>query len=466
MNEGKIKMQKKKTPPGPKGLFLLGNTLQFARDPLGFLTRTAREYGDIAKMKLLQGEAYLLSNPDHIEYVLTTTNRNFKRDKGVQLLRPLLGNGLVLSEGSFWLRQRRLMQPVFHRERIKTYAEIMVNYAEQMMSGWQNGEIRDIRADMQKLTQQIVTRLLFSVDLSSEEAHTTTSTLDFTLKEFQRRLANPFHLPEFIPTPRNRKYKRSVAEIDQIIKRIVQERRQAGEDKGDLLSVLLAAQDDEGNYMTDQQLRDELITLYLAGHETTALTLSWAWALLAQHPQVEAKLVAELNHVLGNRTPTINDLPHLPYLDTVIKETLRLYPIAWFNNREVLQEVEVGGYRLTPGLQLWMTSWIMHRNPRYWEAPDEFKPERWSEEKVKELPKYAYMPFGGGPRICIGNSFSLTETALVLATVLQHYRLNLVEGTKVEIAVSGTLNFKYPLQMVVTPRQTTPIETREAVAAR
>lgn len=459
-------MTEKTTPPGPKGFLFLGNIPQFAHNPLEFMAKCAREYGDVVQLHLPQGKAYLLSNPDDIEFMLTTTNRNFKRDKGVQLLRPLLGNGLVLTEGDFWLRQRRLMQPAFHRERIKAYGEIMVDYASRMVDSWQDGEIRDTKHDMQKITQQIVTRLLFSTEVTSEESQTTSTTLDFVLKEFQARLVNPFHLPEKIPTPRNRRYLKAITEIDEVINRIIRQRREEGDDKGDLLSTFLQVRDEDGNGMSDKQLRDELITMYLAGHETTAMTLSWAWALLAQHPEVEARLAEELETVLQGRTPAVSDLPRLPYTDMVIKETLRLYPIAWFNNREVLKEVEIGGYKLQPGLQLWMSPWVLHRNPRYYENPDEFRPERWATEQIKQLPKYAYLPFGGGPRICIGNTFALTEAALVLATVAQRYRLNLAPGTKVVPQPSGTLTFKYPLKMVMSKRQPARTLLSEEVVAQ
>lgn len=445
-------MKTKLIPPGPKNYLLVSNTIEFARNPLEFLSRCARQYGDVVKLQLPFGRTYLLNHPDDVEFMLTTSNRNFKKGKAFEASRLVLGNGLVTSEGDFWLRQRRLMQPAFHRERIKTYAEVMVDYTTKMLDQWQDGQIHNLEEDMQKLTLQIVNRLLFGLELSGDKAAEVSGKVEHAFKEIQDRLVNPLHLPESVPTPGNRRYLNTIRELDRVIFEIIEQRRANPGQKDDLLAILLEAQDEDGRQMTDQQLRDELLTLFIAGHETTALAMTWAFYLLSQHPEVETRLLDELNQVLQGRTPQMADLPRLPYTELVIKETLRLYSPAQFLFREALTDCEIGGYPVPAGTQLIAASWVLHRDPRFYDQPDEFRPERWESEKAKNLPKYAYAPFGGGPRLCIGNTFALTEAALLLATIAQRYRLSLKTTKPVIPQVQATLHPKYPLLMQAASR--------------
>jgi cytochrome P450 len=445
-------MPQRTTPPGPKAHLLVGHLPEFIRNPLDFLTRSAWEYGDLVTLQLPVGRTYLVTNPEEIEFVLTTTNRNFVRGRLFDPIRPLLGNGLFTSEGEFWLRQRRLMQPAFHRERIKSYSELMVGFTEQMLESWQTGEIRDINFEMQELTLRIASRLLFNAEISHQDASHTTEALTTALKAFQAHFASPLKLPEYLPTPGNVRFQGAIRQLDQIIRRIIAERRASRQNGDDLFGMLLEARDEQGQPMSDNQLRDELLTLFVAGHETTAVTLSWAWYLISQHPAVEEQLLAELAKVLNGRNPTIEDLRELSYLDQVIKEVMRLYPVAWFINRQASKELELSGYKIEVGQQLWISPWVLHRDPRYYSEPLQFKPERWESDQVKKLPKYAYLPFGGGPRICIGNTFAQAEIALVLATVLQKFRLELVPGKPVVPNPLGTVRPKYPVQMQLSRR--------------
>jgi cytochrome P450 len=452
-----------KTPPGPKPHFLIGHLPEFVKSPLNFLIESTRDYGDIIDLHLPLGRTYYLNHPDYIEFMLVAGHRNFKKGKIFDLIRPLLGNGLVSSDGEFWLRQRRLMQPAFHRERIKAYADVMVNYTERMLEGWEDGQTRNISEDMIHLTMEIVSRLLFNAEVSSEEAAISNHAFTEGLEVFQAKLSSPIQIPQKYPTPGNLRYKRAVGQLDRIIDEIIQRNRAEGSDKGDLLSMLLQVRDEDGKGMSNQQLRDELLTLFLAGHETTAGMLTWAWYLLSQHPQVEARLNQELQTVLAGRSPTVNDLPQLPYTDMVIKETLRLYPVGWMLSRETLQDVEIGGYHIPKGMQLMASPWTMHRDPRYYSDPHAFKPERWESEETKKLPKYAYLPFGGGPRQCIGNTFALTEAALILATVAQQYRLELMPGKPVVPNASATIRPKHALKMKLI-RQVSANFNRELLA--
>jgi len=442
-------------PPQPKGYFLLGNTLDFARNPLAFLSKCANDFDGIVSVQLPIGKPYLVTHPDFVEYVFVTGSRNFKKGTYYDGTKPLLGNGLVTSDGELWLKQRKLIQPVFHRAKIRTYSEVMVNFTENLLTQeWRDGQVRPIEQDMMQLTMQIVARLLFSMDFSGEEAKETGQALGNALTEVTDWMNSPVKLPLSVPTPRNRRFRAAIQLVDQVIGEVITRGRNqdAAHDKGDLLSMLFAAHDQDGQGMSDQQLRDEVVTLYAAGHETTAMTLTWAWYLLSQHPQVEKKLVAELQNVLNGRSPGIDDLPHLSYTDMIIKETLRLYPSGWLVARQAINDCQIGDYPIPAGTVVLVSAWATHRDPRFFEEPEEFKPERWEAEAVKKLHKYAYYPFAAGPRQCIGNVFATTEAVLLLATMAQQYRLELLPGKPVTPVVRGTLHPSYPLQMKLSKR--------------
>jgi cytochrome P450 len=395
---------------------------------------------------------YLINHPDLIERVLVTNNRNFIKDKGMRIrsLRRLFGNGLLTSEGEFWIRQRRLAQPAFHRERIAGYGEVMVESTERMINNWRPGETRDIHQDMMHLTLEIVVKTLFGGD-SSVESNDVGQALDVIANHFASQSVYVMPL-SFLPTPGQLRLERAIKQLEKIIHQIIRMRRDRLQERNDLLTLLLQARDEDGSRMTDQQLRDEVMTLFLAGHETTALALSWSWYLLAQHPEVERKLVDELKATLNGSSPTVADLRRLRYTEMVVKESMRLYPPAWVLGREAIRGFELGGYSIPSGAQLMISPWLMHRDPRYFDQPEEFRPERWASEQIKQLPKYAYFPFGGGPRLCIGNSFAMMEATVILATIAQRFHLDLATSQRVTALPSITLRPKRGVTVIVTPR--------------
>ncbi|MGI8909501.1 MAG: cytochrome P450 [Rubrobacteraceae bacterium] len=440
-------------PPGPRGRPLTGNLLDYTRDHLGFLTRCAGEYGDVVGLRFLNVPVYLLNHPDHIEYVLVRNNRNFIKSRGERISLGFLGNGLLTSEGSFWRRQRRLAQPAFHRERIAAYGEVMVECGERVVAGWRDDEVRDVHDDMGRLTLEIVARTLFGFPLGPAEFEEVGDALATISQRFTGRGGVFFQVPEKVPTPGNLRFRRAVRRLDTLIYRIIHDPRASGEDAGDLLSMLLAIRDEEtGEGMTDRQIRDEAMTVFLAGHETTANALSWTWHLLAGHPEVESRLQEELREVLVGRPPTVEDLPRLRYTDMVVKESMRLYPPAWAFGREALADCEIGGYHVPAGTQLIMSQWVMHRDSRYYNEPGKFRPERWGDGSTEGFPKYAYFPFGGGPRLCIGQSFAKMEAVLLLATIAQQFRLRSAPGERISPQPSITLRPKNGMRMVLEKR--------------
>ncbi|MDT5060092.1 MAG: hypothetical protein QOH63_551 [Acidobacteriota bacterium] len=443
-------------PQGPKGHFILGVMPEFNRDSLAFLEKLPREYGDIVRTRFFYVPAYFLYHPDHIEYVLATNNKNFIKPLSFRtpFFQRLVGNGLLTSEGDFWRRQRRLAQPAFHRERISGYGQVMVTDAEKMLATWKDGETRDVHRDMMRLTMEIVTHTLFNVDVT-DDADKVAEALSVLVEPFGSQATLKWILDNRLPTPGNRRFHKTAAQLDEVIYRIIRERRASGnEDQGDLLSMLLQAHDeDDGSQMTDQQLRDEVITLFLAGQETTALALTWAWYLLAQHEEAESKFWQELDEVLGGRAPEAADMPRLKFTEMIAKESLRLYPPAYVVGREAVKDCEIGGYPVPAGMQVFMPPWVVQRDPRFFDAPAEFKPERWTPEFIASLPKYAYFPFGGGPRVCIGNSFAMMEVVLLLATIAQKFRFRLAPDQKVRLQPAMSLRPRDGIKMTLQRRE-------------
>jgi len=439
-------------PPGPKGHPILGVMPEFNRDTLGFITR-CRDYGDVVRSRFLYVYAYFLYKPDDIETMLVTNARSFRKARSLRspFFYRLVGNGLVTSEGDFWRRQRRLAQPAFHRQRISSYGSVMVEYTNRAIAHWQPGEQRDISRDMTRLTLEIVVKTLFNSDVSDDADHVG-RTLSELVKPFASQATLKWILDNRLPTPAHRRYFKMVSEIDRIVFRIISERRASGSDEGDLLSMLLAAQDEDGSQMTDEQLRDEVMTSFLAGHETTALALSWSWYLLAKHPAIEAKFHNELAEVLGGRDPEVGDLQKLKYTEMIAKETMRLYPPAYAVGREAIEETEIGGYLVPKGSQLFAFQWATHRDERYFDNPESFAPERWTTEASEGLPRFAYFPFGGGPRQCIGNYFAMMEIVLLLATIGQRFRFSLPTDQEVEVLPVLSLRPKNGIRGVVQER--------------
>ena len=458
-------------PPGPRGLPVVGTSFMASRDSTQTLTRWAHDYGDIVYYRFFEFHFYALFHPQHIEQVLLGKTGNFVKGITSRANPELFGNGLLTSDGEFWRRQRRLSNPAFHRESLVRYADITTEEATRLLERWKNGETRNIHNDMMNVTLRIVLRSLFGSDLG-ESMKVIEPALDAIMVS-----SSGFHSIAFflrIPTPTRARHFRAVREIDRVVYALIArgrerlkssaglvadaERQSVGGAK-DLLTLLLTARDDDGNSMSDQQLRDEVITLLLAGHETTALNLSWTWYLLAQHPEVEEKLHAELDSVLGGRLPCAADLPRLQYTDRVIREMLRLYPPAWRIFRRTEEPFAVGDYVLPPGSNIVLSQWVTQRDPRWFSEPERFYPDRWSEEAEARLPRFAYFPFGGGPRVCIGAGFAMMEATLLLATIAQHFRMRLAPNQRIEPLASITLRPKNGIRVelqVRTPARVSP----------
>lgn len=448
-------------PPGPKSISPLGVTTQFRQDPLGFTMAMLRDYGDFVTLPgPFYQPGFMLNNPDLLQEVLVKQADKFQKPAIFKkIFRSSFGNGLFLSEGDFWRRQRRLAQPAFHHKRIQAYAEAMVGYTRRMLDTWQTGQWRNIDEEMHDLTLQIVVDALFQAKITTAADAIRAAMAELGLAVSEQAM-NPLKAmsPEWLPTAVNRRKARASAKLDAIVYRLIEERRRSGGDAGDLLSMFLLAVDEEtGERMSNLQVRDEVMTMFIAGHETTALTLTWTWVLLAQYPAIEAKLQAELGQILAGRSPTLADLANLPYTELIVKEVMRLYPPAWIMLRQTLTEVELGGYCLPKGAIISITPYAVHRHPVYYDQPEQFWPERFApdvsgETLEKRLPRFAYCPFGGGPRICIGNSFAMMEARLLLATIAQRYRLQLPPGFQVEAHPLATLGCKGRVPMkVITP---------------
>ena len=422
-------------PPGPPAVG--GSAVQqylhyrqFLADPLGFVTRRIAEYGDVVHWMVGGAHEYLIANPEMIREILVRQasifikGANYTSEKGG--LARFMGQGLVTSNGDVWRRQRRLVAPAFHTQRISAYADTMVNYAVERMGTWHDGARLDVDEEMMLLTLMIVGRTLFDADAS-----TTVNQVKKAVAVVQKASNTATLLPHWVPTPLRIRSHYANETLNKIVYQFIHQRRMSGEDAGDLLSMLLLSEDEDGSRMTDKQVRDEAVTLFLAGHETTANALNWTWWLLAQYPQVEARLHEELDGVLSGRPPALEDLRRLPYTEMVIKESMRLMPPVWSIGRVASQDTEVLGYAFPKKTRVNILIYCVHRHPDIWERPDEFIPERWGEESIKDMPRYAYMPFGGGPRICIGSSFATMEANLLLATIAQGYRMRLIEGVEV-----------------------------------
>jgi cytochrome P450 len=444
-----------KSPPRLRSHGLLGSASAMQRDPLKFL-REARKYGDVVRMRFVFSDAYLIYHPDSVKHVLQENNINYNKDLFTyKIFYPFLGRGLLTNDGESWLHQRRLIQPAFHRKRIATYSTIMTDATEKLLERWQSNIQRDssldIAQEMMNLTLGIVGQTLFSMDLS-EETNTIGPAVTTLLNLLGHYVYAPFP-PINIPTSRNRRLLEVNRSLEQVIYHIIAERRQQDVDTGDLLSMLLSARDEEtGEGMNDQQIRDELMTMLIAGHETTANTLAWTWYLLSQHPEVEQHLYSEIDQVLGENIPTLEHLPDLKYTNMILEETLRLYPPAGIYGRKTIADDELRGYHIPANSMIIISPYATQHHPDYWPDPERFDPERFTTEHSAGRSHYAYFPFSSGPRMCIGSSFAMMEAQLILATIAQRYRLRMVPGHPVEPQLLVTLRPKYGLQMTIQHR--------------
>jgi cytochrome P450 len=449
----KYQLKEPLLPPGPSGLPVIGSLVGYFRDPLGFLTRISREYGDIVYFTLGSRRIYLLNNPEYIKDVLVTQNRSFTKSRALNRARIVLGDGLLTSEGDFHLRQRRIIQPVFHYKRINSYGDVMAEYGSRTGGGWKNGDTVDIHGEMTRLTLAVVSKTLFDADVESESDEIVKSLTDIV--NLFPRFVFPFsEILDYLPLPGNKRGLLAVSRLDNVIYRLIDERRRDSGQKDDLLSMLLEARDEEGDGrgMSDRQVRDEAITLFLAGQETMANSLTWTWYLLSQNPGAEKKLHEEIDTVLGGRLPSVDDLGKLPYTHRVFKEALRLYPAAWTLARRAIEDYRVGGYTVPAGADIYMSQFVIHRDGRFYPDPLKYDPDRWGAEEDPRLPKFAYFPFGGGPRRCIGEPFAWMEGVLLIAAIASRWKMSLAPGHRVVPDPLITIRPKYGMRMIVEKR--------------
>lgn len=439
-------------PPGPRGLPVLGSLLELNRDLLGFLVEL-HNYGDVSCAMLGTTPHYMLNTPALIEEALVGKHRECIKDLGTRELVPLVGNGLLTSEGDFWRRQRKLASPPLQPKRIAAYADTMVECADRAFSGLRDDEVRDIGIEMGQLTLEIVSKTLLGTN-ARRDAERIRDVLEATMAYMKKQLFTGYGvLPKWIPTADRRRFRKALKEIDAIVYSMIARCRAEGESADYLLARLVKVRDENGEGMTDTQLRDEAITMLLAGHETTALTLCFAVYLLSENPAAAARLRDEVDAQLGGRPATVADIARLPFLDAVARETLRLYPPAYTIGREIIHEFEIGGYTLPVGSQLLVSPYAMHHDARLFPEPERFMPERWLDPAASALSRFAYLPFGGGPRVCIGNHFAMMEIALVLATLAQHAELTVVPGYQLRLDPVVTLRTHDSLRTVVRRRK-------------
>lgn len=423
-------IDRKTLPPGPRELPLVGQTLRYMRNPIG-LMRDAARYGDLVTLSVKPALVYLVNHPELIRDVILTHHRKIERGPNTEVMKLLTGNGLITATGADHLRQRRLIQPSLRRERVERYAETMQSYAESHQNNWTHGQRVDLGRELSLLTLRIVVRTLFGTDLADEvrrigAAFVLSNNYITTRANQPPRMRKLFHR---LPLPYSLRFKRARADLDSIIYGLIADRRDSSDQRDDLLSLLMDARFDDDNSnpcgagLTDEQVRDETVTMFAAGHETTAVTLIWTWYLLATHPELQARFQDELDGVIGDRAATLADLPNLAFMDQVLEEALRLYPPIWFWGRMAFQPFDLGGYRIPAGAFLLAPQLIAQRDPRFFDAPLEFRPDRWTPEFRASLPQFAYYPFGGGPRRCIGDGFAMMEAKLIMATIGRYWTM-------------------------------------------
>jgi cytochrome P450 len=447
-----------RTPPGLKGRFQPGNVLALRRDEMGFYQSLISRYGDVASMRLGPFPACIVTHPDAIETVLVGRNHDVQKSPFYEAMSRVLGQGLLTSEGEFHKKQRRLIQPIFHHKRIREYGEAMVEYGVRYREGWHDGQQLDFHEEMMSLTLAIVGKTLFGADVE-RDAPDVGRAMSTLLGVLDNLLIFAVFLiggsvadnVERLPIPAIRRFHAARDGLYGVIDRMIAEKRAEGAGGSDLLSQLLAAEEN-GAGMDDQQIRDEAITIFLAGHETTAVALSWTFYLLSRHREVEEKLHAELDEVLGDAVPTMDDLPRLDYTRKVLSESMRLFPPAWMIGRQAVADLELCGFDVPAGTVLLLPPFFVQRDARWWPDPRRFDPDRWDATEEDKRPRYSYFPFGGGPRLCIGESFAWMEGELLLATIAQRWRPRLAPGSPEGLSPQVTLRPKGGMRMTMEPR--------------
>ncbi len=436
---------------GPAAHPLWGHLPDLLRDGTGFLARCARDYGDVVPLRFVNVRTLLLNHPAYVEELLVDRHQLFVKPPVWRRNGLLIGSGLFASEGEAWRRQRRLAQPAFGHTPLGGYAPVMVAAAKRVLDGWRAGETRDLHAEMTRITIASAAQTLFGADLTAE-ADRIAAAVGRAIAAQVARLNTYYVIPEWLPTPTNRRLQQAVRELEEVVWRLVATRRAERGDRADLLALLLRARDGAGGWMSERLLRDELITFLIAGHESVSLALTWSWYLLARHPAAEAAFHDELREVLGGRPPTLADRPRLRYTEAILQESLRLYPPAWILARVASRRGEIGGLRVARGLRLVVSPWVTHRDPRFFAEPDAFEPARWLDGLATRLPKYAYFPFGGGPRACIGTGFAMLEGVLLLAAIGQRFRFALVPDHLVTLQPTLTLRPRHGIEAAVQRR--------------
>jgi cytochrome P450 len=439
--------------PGPPNMLGLGSTLRLRNNRLNAFLALRNQYGDVVRFQVGKRIIHLISHPDLAKYVLQDNNHNYVKGRGLEKAKSFLGEGLLTSEGEFWRRQRRLMQPAFHRQKINAFLPLMVESTNRMLERWcalqaSGTTTLEVAGEMMRLTLEVVSRTLFSTGLTPQEMDAVAEAMPIVLREANLRITSMLDLREKLPIPANRQYRREIEALDSIVYRIIEGRRRSAEDKPDLLGMLMAAQDeDSGEQMTDRQLRDEVMTIFLAGHETTANNLAWTLYLLSGHPGERSRVQQEVDQILSGAAPNLEDIPRLVYTRQVLDESLRLYPPAWAFGRKAIEADQIGGYSIPAGTDVIISPYVIHRHPDFWVNPQGFDPERFTQQASQGRPHYAFLPFGGGPRQCIGNNFALLEGTLILAMLTQKFELNLVPGYLVEPETTITLRPRHGIHM-------------------
>lgn len=439
----------RKSVTGPSGYPLVGVFPKMRRDPTAFLADIAREHGGIARLDFGLRQAYLVTHPDYVKYILQDNYRNYIRGASIQPARLLLGNGVATTDGDDWLRQRRLMQPAFHRQRVARFVTTIADIVSEVLDRWRSyarrGEPIDIAAEMMRLTLTVIVKTMFSTDITDnvqllERSFNVAQAYIFTNGR------RPLAAPAWLPTQANRRFRQALETLDAIIYGLIESRRRAPGARDDLLSMLLEAREEEtGAGMSDRQLRDEVITIFFAGHETTATALAWTWYALIRHPDVDRRLRAELDEVLGGRRPGYEDLARLAYTGMVFQESMRLYPPIWMYAREAVEDDEIDGYPIPARTMILLSQYVTHHDPAFWPNPQAFDPLRFTPEQIVQRPRFAYYPFGGGPHLCIGNTFATMEAQIILAMVSQAFRMRLVPGHPIATAPQVTLRPRHGL---------------------